>query len=398
MTTYFVPRGFRIGAVHAGLKRNPNKPDVALFVADEPAVAAGVYTQNLVFAAPVALDRSRTPTENFRVLVVNSGNANACTGERGEQDARRMTELAAAAVGTEESSALVMSTGIIGHFLPMEKIEAGIARVAADLGDDESHLLLGLRGLMTTDKTQKIACREIELDGATVRIAGLAKGAGMIGPDMATLLAVVLTDAKLSSEQAQTALRSATNESFNCISVDGHTSTNDTALLLASGKASGEALSPAGLAKFGEALTELCQELAKMIPDDGEGATHLIEMQVEGCKDQDDAVRIARTVAASPLVKCAVAGGDPNWGRIVSAAGYAGVPFDPKKVRLEINGLAIFDAGGPLAFDAKAVSTSIKENRLTRLRLVFGEGSATARFWASDLNEEYVRFNSEYST
>jgi glutamate N-acetyltransferase/amino-acid N-acetyltransferase len=220
----------------------------------------------------------------------------------------------------------------------------------------------------------------------------------MIGPDMATLLAVVMTDARLSSEQAHAALRDATNESFNCISVDGHTSTNDTALLLASGKASGKALSAAALESFRQALTELCQELAKMIPDDGEGATHLIEMQVEGCANKDDADRIARTVAASPLVKCAVAGGDPNWGRIVSAAGYAGVPFDPKKIRLEINGLAIFGDGGPLPFDAKTVSTSMKENRLTRLRLVFGEGSAAARFWASDLNEEYVRFNSEYST
>ncbi len=246
-----------------------------------------------------------------------------------------MAQLAASACGAGPDQALVMSTGIIGVFLPMDKITAGIRAAAARLGSDEASFLLAARGITTTDKSHKIASRMLELGGRTIRLAGMCKGAGMIGPRMATMLAVVLTDAALTVADAQASLVAAVEDSFNCISVEGHMSTNDTLLLLASGAACAQPLAGADLARFQETLREVCIELAKQIPDDGEGATHLVTIDVQGTATRDDAFRIAKTVAESALVKTAIAGGDPNWGRIVSAAGYAGVPFDPARVSLE---------------------------------------------------------------
>jgi glutamate N-acetyltransferase/amino-acid N-acetyltransferase len=247
----------------------------------------------------------------------------------------------------------------------------------------------------------KVASRQLELGGATIRLAGMCKGAGMIGPQMATMLAVVMTDAVLTSDSAQTALKTAVEESFNCISVEGHMSTNDTVLLLASGaatKSSKGGLGGGNLAEFQAALNELCIELARQIPDDGEGASHLITLDVHGARSKDDARRIARTIADSALMKTAIAGGDPNWGRIVSAAGYAGVPFDPTGVDLAINGFLLYERGAPATFDAKAVSTAIKSSRETSIVLTLREGPANIRFWTSDLNVEYVRFNADYTT
>ena len=393
-----LPRGFRFAGIHAGIKRNPTKEDLTLVHCPSGAVAAGVYTTNLVYAAPVAFDRERTPSSDIRVVIVNSGNANACTGQRGMDDAREMARLAADAVGAREHQALVMSTGVIGRFLPMEAISAGTIACARQLAEDENAFTAAARGILTTDKGVKIGSRRLAIGGQQARLAGMCKGAGMIGPQMATMLAVITTDARLSPEAAQAALKSATDESFNCISVEGHMSTNDTVLLLASGAATSEALSGSGLAAFQESLTELCIELAKQIPDDGEGASHLITLDVRGCKSRDDARRIARTVADSALVKTAIAGGDPNWGRIVSAAGYAGVPFDPMGVDLAVNGFSLYEKGAPVAFDAKTVSAAIKGTRETSVVLTFREGSAGIRFWTSDLNVEYVRFNADYTT
>ncbi len=316
-----VPAGFRLSGVRCGIKQNATKEDLTLIVADAAAVAAGVYTQNLVYAAPVAVDRQRTPTAEFRVLVANSGNANACTGQRGLDDAEQMARLAAETCGADAHQALVMSTGIIGHFLPMDRIATGIRQAADALGSDEAAFLAAARGILTTDKGLKVAAREVQIGDRTIRLAGMAKGAGMIGPRMATMLAVVLTDAPLAVEDAQACLTAAVGDSFNCISVEGHTSTNDTLLLLASGAAGGNPLSGADLTAFQTALNELCIELARMIPDDGEGATHLITIDIHGAASRDDAMRIARAIADSALVKTAIAGGDPNWGRIVSAAG-----------------------------------------------------------------------------
>ncbi|MFO0820594.1 MAG: bifunctional glutamate N-acetyltransferase/amino-acid acetyltransferase ArgJ [Pirellulales bacterium] len=396
--TIQVPHGFRLASVSCGIKRDASRPDFTMIHCPRGATAAGVYTQNLVFAAPVAYDRARTPSADIRVLAINSGNANACTGERGMRDAAAMANYAAAACGAQADQALVMSTGIIGEFLPMEKIAAGAKAAAAQLGDDEQAFLAAARGIMTTDKFHKIAARTIELSGTPIRLAGMCKGAGMIGPNMATMLAIVLTDARLSPAAAQTALREATDSSFNCISVEGHMSTNDTLVLLASGAADGPELTGADLAAFQRALNELCVELCRQIPDDGEGSSHLITIDVRGCRTREEARRIAKTIAESALVKTAICGADPNWGRIVSAAGYAGVIFNPAKLDLHINGLSLYQQGRPVEFDANTVSSSIKDNRECRIELTLAEGTAHCRFWTSDLGHEYIRINADYHT
>ena len=393
-----VPKGFRLAGVHCGIKSDPRKPDLTLVVSDTPAVAAGVYTQNLVHAAPVALDRERTPSDRIRTVVINSGNANACTGDRGLQDARRMAGLAADACGAEEDQALVLSTGIIGEYLPMDKIAAGIEAATPRLGSDDDALISAARGMMTTDTVRKLAGRTLSLGRGQVQITGMAKGAGMIGPRMATMLGLVITDAALEPDVAQSQLTAAADESFNCISVEGHMSTNDTVLLLANGAADPTPLEGEDLAAFGQALGEVCVELARAIPADGEGATHLITIEVTGCATREAARQVAKTVAESALVKTAVAGGDPNWGRIVSAAGYAGVPFDPAGVSLRVNGFLLYQAGTPVAFDAKAAAESIRQNRETFVELALGEGEGKCRFWTSDLTVDYIRINADYHT
>ena len=398
-----LPKGFRFAGVSAGIKSRAGAKDVVLIVADNPCTAAGVYTTNQIVAAPVVLSRSRTPSSRLRGIVVNSGNANACTGTQGDKDAAEMTALAAKSVKLQGQSSeqdfLVMSTGIIGRHLPMEKIRNGITQAAAELGSSETHFLNACDGIMTTDAFRKIADRTAWSSQGNHALVGMCKGAGMIGPKMATMLAIVVTDAPLDCYQAQRMLQAAANRSFNCISVEGHMSTNDSLVLLASTPTEERpALSNADAAIFEAELTELCIELAKKIPDDGEGATHLIEIQIRGANTDADADAIARSIALSNLVKTAITGGDPNWGRIVSAAGYAGVPIQPKRTALKINGLPLFDAGEPLAFDAKTVSQSIRSQKLTLIELQVGLGPGTATHWTTDLNSEYVRFNSEYTT
>lgn len=393
-----VPQGFRMTGVSAGLKSDPKKKDLTLIVADADAVAAGVYTKNVVHSAAVALNRQKTPGDRLRAVIVNSGNANACTGERGRQDASRMVELAAAACGAAPNQVLTMSTGIIGEYLPMDRIASGIDLAAANLATGEAAFLDAAHGMMTTDAFEKVGSREVVLDGNAVRIAGMAKGAGMIGPQMATMLAVVMTDASLTPEDAQKTLQAAVDSSFNSISVEGHMSTSDTVLLLASGAAGTKPLSGDSLAEFAQNVEEVCISLAKMIPDDGEGASHRITIDVTGCRTKADARRIASTVADSALVKTGIAGADPNWGRIVSAAGYAGVDFDPDRFEVRLNKTPVYRSGGPIEFDARAVSQSIRDNRDVSIELLFSEGEASSRFWTSDLTTDYVRFNSEYTT
>lgn len=398
-----LPKGFRFAGVSAGIKSRAGAKDVALIVSDTPCTAAGVYTTNQIVAAPVVLSRSRTPSNRLRGIVVNSGNANACTGTQGDKDAAEMTALAAKSVKLQGQSSeqdfLVMSTGIIGRHLPMYKIRTGITQAATELGSSETHFLNACDGIMTTDAFRKIADRTAWSSQGTHALVGMCKGAGMIGPKMATMLAIVVTDAPLDCFQAQRMLQAAANRSFNCISVEGHMSTNDSLVLLASTPTEDRpALSDADAAIFEAELTELCIELAKKIPDDGEGATHLIEIQIRGANTDADADAIARSIALSNLVKTAITGGDPNWGRIVSAAGYAGVPIQPNRTALKINGLPLFDAGEPLPFDAKTVSQSIRGQKLTLIELQVGLGPGTATHWTTDLNSEYVRFNSEYTT
>ncbi len=393
-----VPQGFSLAGVYCGIKRDPNKLDLALVVCDRPATGAGVYTQNLVYAAPVALDRSRTPSGRIRAVVICSGVANACTGERGLEDARQMAGLAAAQCGAADDQALVLSTGVIGAFLPMDRITAGIAAAAKQLGSSQAHLEAAARGMLTTDTVIKTSGRSVTIGGRTIQICGIAKGAAMMGPNMATMLALIMTDAPLDPATAQATLLASADLSFNCMSVDGHMSTNDSVLLVANGAAGGAPLVGADLASFRTALDEVTIDLAKAIAGDGEGSTHLVTLEVSGCANRAAALAIAKTVANSPLVMTAIHGADPNWGRIVSAAGYANVPFNPQRVTLHLNGCLLYRDGAPVQFDAAAVSKSIRDNRDTLVQLAFSEGAAGVRFWTADLTAEYVRLNADYHT
>ncbi|MDY0168711.1 MAG: bifunctional glutamate N-acetyltransferase/amino-acid acetyltransferase ArgJ [Thermoguttaceae bacterium] len=392
-----VPKGYLLAGVYCRIKRDPQSPDLSLIMSEEPATGAGVYTQNRICAAPVTLDRQRTPSDSIRAVVINSGNANACTGERGMADAKRMAELAAMVCQAQPEQVLVLSTGIIGEFLPMDKIEQGITAAAVKLGSKEPSLLAAARGMLTTDRHHKLAGRRVTVGGKPVQITGMAKGAGMIGPNMATMLCVVLTDAAFAPDAAQELLQAVADETFNCISVEGHTSTNDTLLMLANGAAAGQPTG-ADLESFTAAVKEVCEELARAIASDGEGAQHLITIDVTGCPSRADARAIAQAVANSPLVKTAIAGGDPNWGRIVSAAGYAGVDFDPGGLSLKLNGTLLYENGAPIPFDESAVSRSVRNEQETHIELSFSEGSAAARFWTCDLTAEYVRINADYHT
>ncbi len=392
-----LPAGFRFSGVSCGIKAS-RKPDVALIVGEPGTVAAGVYTQNQVVAAPVVISRKRPPGE-IRAVVVNSGNANACTGEAGLRDAQRMTEYVASILNCSADEVLVMSTGIIGHKLPMEKVESGILSASKILDGGEVAFHSAADAILTTDQSRKIAVRNIRMaNGYSYRIAGMAKGAGMIGPNMATMLGIILTDFPLTAQQVEQNLRRFANTSFNCIRVEGHTSTNDSLVLMSSGKIPLNRVDESEYEKFLVELEGVFTELAKRIPADGEGATHLIEVCVSGAANDDDAKTIAKTIADSPLVKTAVTGGDPNWGRIVSAAGYAAAPIEPTKTSLKIQGLPVYENGTPLPFDAAAVSAAMREHFEVRLELTVGQGGGKATIWSSDLTVAYVEFNSDYST
>ncbi|MFN3192497.1 MAG: bifunctional glutamate N-acetyltransferase/amino-acid acetyltransferase ArgJ [Aureliella sp.] len=392
-----LPKGFRYSGVHSGIKES-GKKDVSLILTDKACVAAGVYTQNQVVAAPVLNCRSKTPSNSLRAVITNSGNANACTGKQGEVDAERMCELTAELGQFSPQDVLVMSTGVIGHPLPMEKVESGIRECMTSVAPGEDSFLNSSDGILTTDQFRKIGSTQVEIDGKTITLVGMAKGAGMIGPNMATMLCCILTDAQLSPSQAQFLLEYAANRSFNNISVEGHTSTNDTMLLLASGESDAPPIESESEQSFREALTELSIDLAKQIPTDGEGASHLIEISVTGAASDDAARTISHAIASSNLVKTAIYGNDPNWGRIVSAAGYAGPQIEMNQLQLKINSIRLFDAGEPISFDEAAASASIRDNKTTLLELTVGDGPGQCTHWTSDLTVDYVKFNAEYTT
>lgn len=388
-----VPKGFRASAVKAGIKPSGGL-DLALLAAEVPCTAGGTFTTNRVCAAPVRWCREIIPSESARAIVVNAGNANAATGAQGEANVRRTAELAAELVGCEPGQVLIASTGVIGHQLPMEKIESGLRAAAPALSNDAQSFRTAAEAILTTDTKIKVVSKSVA--GAT--LLGMAKGAAMIGPRMATMLAFLTTDARIDKADLQAVLSEAVEESFNCLSVEGHTSTNDTVLLLASGLASTEPLKGEGLAAFARELKDACQTLAQAMAADGEGSTHFITIDVEGCTDREEARTLARAVADSPLVKTAIHGADPNWGRIVSAAGYAGIPFRETELSLWINGTCVYERGTPTDFDAEALSRALRANRDVTLRLLFARGSASIRFWTCDLTAEYVRLNADYTT
>jgi glutamate N-acetyltransferase/amino-acid N-acetyltransferase len=392
-----LPQRFLAAGHACGIKSDPGKLDLALFVSEVPCAAAGVFTQNRVAGAPVKVSRERVPRGTARAVLLNSGNSNSCTGDRGVDDARWMTAEAAQALGCAADDVLVCSTGVIGHFLPLEKLGAGIPQAVARLSGSPEAFHQAACGMMTTDTFVKQSTRRVEIGGRAVIVSGACKGAAMIAPNMATMLAVVLTDAKLTPNEADAALRHAVDRSFNCISVDGHMSTCDTVLLLANGASGAAAANDDERRSVQTAIDEVCADLAQAIIRDAEGAAHFVTLDVRGLRTRGDAQRIARAVADSALVKTAIAGNDPNWGRIVSAAGYAGVPFAERDVSLTLNGIPLYRQGTPADHDGAAVSQSMKSGQV-HIDLQFTLGGEAVRFWTSDLTAEYVRLNSEYTT
>lgn len=396
-----LPSGFQTSGTTCGIKES-GKPDLALFVSNTPCSAAGVYTTNRVVGAPVTVSRERTAIGTVRGVMINSGNANACTGKKGELDACQMTADAAAAIGCTAEEMLVCSTGIIGVNLPMDVISAGIAPAVAGLADSDAAFADAATAIMTTDTFAKQHSVDVQLSGGSVRISGAAKGAAMIAPNMATMLGVIMTDADLSPAQCDAMLRHGVDRTFNCITVDGHMSTSDTVLLLANGAASVSAESDEDLALLRDAIQQVCEKLATDIIRDAEGAEHFVIVDVVGFATREDATKVAREVSESALVKTAITGNDPNWGRITSAAGYAGINFDPAYLSLKINDVEVYSAGTPTSYDEAAVSQLMKDSRDVVLRLELSDGPASGteavRFWTSDLTQEYVRLNSEYTT
>jgi glutamate N-acetyltransferase / amino-acid N-acetyltransferase len=397
-TSVPLPAGFLAAGVACGLKTDPSKLDLALFAADRPSTAVGVFTTNLVCGAPVKISRARLPRATGRAVIVNSGNANACTGSRGDEDARWMTAEVANRLDCPPDDVLVCSTGVIGRFLPREKLQAGIPAVASRLATSPQGFRDAATAMMTTDTFPKLATRSRRVGAAELRVSGVAKGAAMIAPNMATMLAVLMTDAPLEPRQADSILRHAVERSFNSISVDGHMSTSDTVLLLASGAGHTAPLADGDRALVQAMVDEVAAELAQAIIRDAEGADHFITLEVRGTRTREEATRIARAVADSPLVKTAIAGGDPNWGRIVSAAGYAGVPFREENLSLKVNGVLLYRSGAPTDFDAKSLSQGLRSNRDVLIELELTLGQESVRFWTSDLTAEYVRLNADYTT
>jgi glutamate N-acetyltransferase/amino-acid N-acetyltransferase len=387
------PAGFRAAAVAAGIK--PGRDDLALVVADRLCAAAAVFTQNRATAAPIEVSREHIRSGRARAIVVNAGCANAATGEAGLRDAREMAARTAEAVGCAADEVLVASTGVIGVPLPMDKVRDGIVRAVRALSAEGGDA--AARAILTTDTKPKTVDLEIPLGGRTVRLSAMAKGAGMIAPNMATLLAFFTTDAAVTSALLRHALREAVGESLNRITVDGDTSTNDMAAILASGASEAPVIDAEGAAldAFRNGLTEAARRLALMIVRDGEGAMRIAEIRVEGAGSAADADRIARTVAESALVKTALHGGDPNWGRILAAAGRSGVAFDVSRLDIFIGAVWVAEGGSARAYDEAVAALAMREDPV-RLRLRLNAGAATGSVWTCDLTHGYVDINSHY--
>ncbi|RIX47324.1 bifunctional ornithine acetyltransferase/N-acetylglutamate synthase [Paenibacillus nanensis] len=393
------PQGFRAGGLHCGLKKT-TRHDLGAIVCEVPAAAAGVYTTNVFQAAPIKVTKESIGAGGLlRAVLVNSGNANACTGEQGEADAYEMRARFAEAIGVTAEQVAVASTGVIGENLKMDKVRSGIDSLPAQLTGSIEGADGFSQAILTTDLVQKTICVELEIDGKKVTVAGAAKGSGMIHPNMATMLGFVTTDAKIGSEALHTLLRQATDLTFNMITVDGDTSTNDMLVAMASGLAGNDELTPhhKGWDAFAAALRYVCEVLAKAIARDGEGATKLVEVQVRGAVSDEAAAAIAKTVIGSSLVKSAVFGADANWGRIIAAVGRAGQPVNPATVDIRIGDIVTLEQSRPVAFDEELALEYLKGDTVViGVDLHMGEGAATA--WGCDLTYDYVRINAAYRT
>jgi len=392
-------QGFVAGGLHCGLKKT-ERHDLGAIVCEVPAAAAAVYTTNVFQAAPIKVTKeSLASSGRLRAVIVNSGNANACTGKQGEDDAFNMRNAFADAVGVAHDEVAVASTGVIGELLKMDKVYAGIEQLpsklqAGEQGDEDFS-----QAILTTDLVKKTIAVELNIDGKKVIIGGAAKGSGMIHPNMATMLGFVTTDANIEPAALQQLLSEATDVSFNMITVDGDTSTNDMLIALASGLAGNETLTEAhpDWAAFRAALTHVCVHLAKAIARDGEGATKLVEVRVEGAVNDDSAQAIAKTVIGSSLVKSAVFGADANWGRIIAAVGRAGQPVNPETVDIALGDIVTLRQSAPVAFDEEQALEYLKGDTVViSVQLNMDNGKAVA--WGCDLTYDYVRINAAYRT
>jgi glutamate N-acetyltransferase / amino-acid N-acetyltransferase len=388
-------RGVRSAGVACGLKKSGD-PDLALVLSETPASAAATFTTNLVQAAPVHVSRRHLRGGKFAAVVLNSGNANACTGKEGLRDAEAMAASVSLALNRPRSQVFVASTGVIGQRLNMTAVQAGIAEAVGKLTPEGGQL--AARAILTTDTGAKEAAVEITLGDRRVVIGGMAKGSGMIAPCMATMLAVIATDAKVAAGSLQRALGRAVDQSFNCITVDGDTSTNDMVLCFANGAAGAPALSPGTAASraFQAGLENVCRRLAVMIARDGEGATKLVEVRVMGARTPREARRAAETVANSPLVKTTLFGEDINWGRIMMALGRSGARFDPEKVDLFLDELPVVRKGVGLGPEAEATANERMHRLEFALVADLHAGRGQSRIWTTDLSEAYVRINAGY--
>ena len=387
------PAGYRVSGLACGIKDGGIK-DIALIASDRPTTAAGVFTTNIVQAAPVHLNREHLADGKAQAILVNSGNANACTGEKGMANARHEASLVADALSLKPDQVLVNSTGVIGVQLPMETVESGISSTLDALGsgwDDAAE------AIMTTDTVPKKASATFEVDGKTVTVAGIAKGAGMIAPNMATMLCFVVTDAGVASADLKAALTSGTQRSFNCVTVDGDMSTNDTIIVMANDAAETGDLTGEDLTTYGEALTSVLNSLARQVARDGEGATKLITIRVKGAPDEDAGRTVGLSVANSSLVKTAVFGRDPNWGRILCAMGYAGVEFDPEAATVSMAGIPIYADGAGLEFDHDAAVEALGAEDID-IDIDLAAGKVESVIYTCDLTYDYVKINAEYTT
>jgi glutamate N-acetyltransferase / amino-acid N-acetyltransferase len=395
-----LPHGFRFAATACGLKKT-GALDLGLLCSDEPASAAAVFTQNLVVAAPVLISKEnlRKSKGRMRGVVVNAGNANCATGIAGHAAAQRTVAEAAKRLGCQPKELFVCSTGVIGVPLPLEKILRALPVIARHRRPSARSFAELSLAICTTDTRPKTAAYSFKMSGKRIHFVGCAKGAGMIHPNMATMLAFVVTDAAIAPGLLQKTLRDVTSRTFNAISVDGDTSTNDTLLVLANGAAGAPSIKSGSAAHraFTAALEDVCRSLALQIVADGEGAQRVIEIEVRGAKSERAARRIAETIATSPLVKTAFAGGDPNWGRIFAAAGRSGVTFDPSLVDIQMAGIPVLRRGQPLGFNERAASNRLLAKHVP-IVVNMRAGSSVARYWTCDFTAEYVRINASYRT
>ncbi len=387
--------GFSFSGISAGIKKT-GKPDLAIIFSESPAVIAGVFTTNKVKAAPVKLDMKRIRSSKGQAIVINSGNANACTGEAGHKNAEEMTRLAAEELGIRKSLVYVSSTGKIGKPLPMAKIRKAIPLAAKNLSP--LSLDKAASAIMTTDTVRKVVSKKIRIGGRTATIAAMAKGSGMISPDMATMLSYIITDIAITPHALKSALKESVKRSFNRLIVDNDMSTNDTVMIMANGKLENTAIkkTSAEYRKFEDTLSELTYALAKMIAVDGEGATKFIEINVKGARSERDAEKAARAVANSMLVKTAIYGNDPNWGRIISAVGYSGAAVNEKKVDLYINKCKLVSCGAENP--GVKISKRLLADKDINITIDLGAGNKSSSVLTCDLTEEYIKINAEYET